>query len=159
MCIRDRSTGLLRRQIHDKLQMMTNTAWNSWFNPAFTTSIKMLWEDTTGNFMDNRVNVAHLWVRGNQPWSTLDLRVKWQTFETKFLDKTTGCPISKFPLCFLWFSRVLEHIQRNFWHLFNSPGNLLHDSHKNFENWFRNSWDNWGQSWHLWHQNYFFDSV
>ena len=73
--------------------------------------------------------------------------------------KYTGCPISKFPLCFLSFSRVLEHIQRNFWHLFNSPGNLLHDSHKNFENWFRNSWDNWGQSWHLWHQNYFFDSV
>ena len=26
--------------------------------------------------------------------------------------------------------RVLEHIQRNFWPLFYSPGNLLHDSHR-----------------------------
>ena len=33
---------------------------------------------------------------------------------------------------FLSFSRVLEHVQSNFWPLFNSPGNLLHDSHKNF---------------------------
>ena len=53
------------------------------------------------------------------------------------------------PTLFLSFSWFLEHIQRNLWPLFNSPGNLLHDSHKNFENWFRNSWDNWGQSWHL----------
>ena len=35
---------------------------------------------------------------------------------------------------FLSFSRVLEHTQRNFWPFFNSPGNLLHDRHKNFEN-------------------------
>ena len=49
---------------------------------------------------------------------------------------------------FLSFSRVLEPVQRNFWPLFNSPWNLLHNSHKNFENWFRNSLDNWHQSWH-----------
>ena len=49
---------------------------------------------------------------------------------------------------FLSFSRVLELVQRNFWPLFNSPWNLLHNSHMNFENWFRNSLDNWHQSWH-----------
>ena len=39
---------------------------------------------------------------------------------------------------------------------FNRPGNLLHNSHKNFENWFWNSWDNWGQSWHLSLENWHF---
>ena len=29
-----------------------------------------------------------------------------------------------------------------------NSGNLLHDRHKNFENWFRNGLDNWGQSCH-----------
>ena len=28
-----------------------------------------------------------------------------------------------------------------------NSGNLLQDRHKNFENRFRNSWDNWGQNW------------
>ena len=51
------------------------------------------------------------------------------------------------PTLFFVISRVLEHLQRNFLPFFNSPGNLLHYSHKNFENWFRNSWDNWDQSW------------
>ena len=49
---------------------------------------------------------------------------------------------------FLLFSQLLEHIQRNFWPLFNSPGNLLHYSHLNFKIWFWISLDNWGQSWH-----------
>ena len=57
---------------------------------------------------------------------------------------------------FLLIFRVLEHVQRNFWPVFNSPGNLLHDSHKNFENWFKNSWDNWGQSWHPSFRNWHF---
>ena len=35
----------------------------------------------------------------------------------------------------------LEHVQRNFWPFFNSPGN--------FENWFTNCRDIWSQSWHL----------
>ena len=65
------------------------------------------------------------------------------------LYKCTGCPTILAPLCFLLLSRVMEHVQRNFWPFFNSPGNLLYDSHKNFENWFRNSLDNWGQSCHL----------
>ena len=52
------------------------------------------------------------------------------------------------PTLFLSFSLVLEPVQKNFWPLINSPGNLLHNSHKNFENWFRNSWHNWHQSWH-----------
>ena len=60
------------------------------------------------------------------------------------------------PTLFLSFSRVLEPVQRNFWPLINSPGNLLHDSHKNFENWFRNSWDNWHQSWHPSFRNWHF---
>ena len=62
---------------------------------------------------------------------------------------STGCPTILAPLCFLLLYRVIEHVQRNFWPFFNSPGNLLYDSHKNFENWFRNSLDNWGQSCHL----------
>ena len=53
-------------------------------------------------------------------------------------------------LFFLSYSGVLEHVQRNFWPFFNPcPGYLLHDSHKNFENWFRNSLNNWCQSCHL----------
>ena len=75
------------------------------------------------------------------------------------LYKCTGCPILLGPLCFFVISLVLENLQRNFLPFFNSPGNLLHYSHKNFENWFRNSWDNWGQSWHLQHRNYFLDAV
>ena len=59
-----------------------------------------------------------------------------------------GVPQYCLHFVFLPFSWVLEHIQRNFWPFFDSPGNLLHDSHKNFENWFRNSLDNWHQSWH-----------
>ena len=43
------------------------------------------------------------------------------------------------PTLFFVISRVLEHLQRNFLPFFNSPGNLLHYSHKNFENCFRNS--------------------
>ena len=74
-----------------------------------------------------------------------------------FFISSTGCPtILAAPLCFLTFSRVLEHIQRNFWPFYNSPGNLLHDSHKNFENWFRNSLDIWGQSWHPSFRNWHF---
>ena len=38
------------------------------------------------------------------------------------------------PTLFFLISRVLEHLQRNFLPFFNSPGNLLHFSHKNFEN-------------------------
>ena len=57
---------------------------------------------------------------------------------------------------FLLISQILEHVQRNFWPLFNSPGNWLHDRHKNFENWFKNSWDNWGQSWHPSFRNWHF---
>ena len=37
-----------------------------------------------------------------------------------------------------------------------NSGNLLHDIHKNFENWFRNSWDNWGLSWQPSFRNWHF---
>ena len=57
---------------------------------------------------------------------------------------------------FLLFSQLLEHIQRNFWPLFNIPGNLLHYSHLNFEIWFWISLDNWGQSWHPSFRNWHF---
>ena len=67
-----------------------------------------------------------------------------------------GVPQYWIHFVFLSFSRVLEHVQRNFWPLINSPGNLLHNSHKNFENWFRNSWHNWHQSWHLSFRNWHF---
>ena len=60
------------------------------------------------------------------------------------------------PTLFFVISRVLEHLQRDFLPFFNSPGNLLHYSHKNFENWFRNSWDNWGQSWQPSFRNWHF---
>ena len=33
---------------------------------------------------------------------------------------------------------------------------MLPNRHQNFKNWFRNSWDNWRQSCHPQHQNYFF---
>ena len=59
------------------------------------------------------------------------------------------------PTLFLSLSWVLEHVQRNFWPLFSNPGNLLHDSHKKFENWFRYSLD-WGQSWHPSFRNWHF---
>ena len=37
-----------------------------------------------------------------------------------------------------------------------NSGNLLQDRHKNFENWFRDSWDNWGQSWQPSFRNWHF---
>ena len=45
------------------------------------------------------------------------------------------------------------------WVVLKNSRNLLHGRHKNFENWFRNSWDTWGQSFHLQHRNYFPASV
>ena len=68
-------------------------------------------------------------------------KVVFSSVQQLYID--TGCPTILFPLCFLSFSRVLEHIQRNYWPFFSSPWNLLHNSHMNFENWFRNSLDNW----------------
>ena len=66
---------------------------------------------------------------------------------------TTGCPISKFPLCFCHFLGFWSTYRETF---FNSPGNFLHDSFKNFENWFRISLDIWGQSWHPSFRNWHF---
>ena len=85
--------------------------------------------------------ILHTYISYSGKWPQVQVTLAWTT--------NTGCPILLGPLCFFVISRVLEHLQRNFLPFFNSPGNLLHYSHKNFENWFRNSWDNLGQSCHL----------
>ena len=60
--------------------------------------------------------------------------------------KSTECQAKLFTLGYLLFCRLLlMQIAKSGTFLKNS-GNLLHDRHKNFENRFRNSWDNWGQS-------------
>ena len=68
---------------------------------------------------------------------------------------STGCPIILSPLCFLLFCRLLLYRNTKFWWVLKNSGNLLSDRHQNFKNWFRNSWDNWRQRWHLsfrsWH--------
>ena len=58
----------------------------------------------------------------------------------------TGCPVKLFPLCNLLFCRLLLIQIAKVWTFLKNSENLLHDRHKNFENRFRNSWDNWGQS-------------
>ena len=62
---------------------------------------------------------------------------------------TTGCPTILDPLCFLLFCQLLLYKNKEVGWVLKNSGNLLHDRHRNFENRFRNSWDNWGQSWQL----------
>ena len=61
----------------------------------------------------------------------------------------TGCPAKLFTLGYLLFCRLLVMQNAKVGTFFKNLGNLLHDRHKNFENGFRNIWDNWAQSWHL----------
>ena len=56
---------------------------------------------------------------------------------------------------FLLFWRLLLILIAKVEAVLKNSGNLLHDMHKNFENRFRNSWDNWGQSCHLSHRFFF----
>ena len=59
----------------------------------------------------------------------------------------TGCPAKLFTLGYLLFCGLLLMQIAKVGTFLKNPGNLLHDRHKNFENRFRNSWDNCGQSW------------
>ena len=61
----------------------------------------------------------------------------------------TECLAKLFPLGYLLFCRLLLMQIAKVGSFMKNSGNLLQDRHKNFENWFRNSWDNWGQSCHL----------
>ena len=68
----------------------------------------------------------------------------------------TGCPVKLFPLCNLLFCRLLLIQITKVGTFLKNSENLLHDRHKNFENRFRNSWDNWGQSWQPSFRNWHF---
>ena len=59
-------------------------------------------------------------------------------------------------LFYLLFCRLLLMQIAKVGSFMKNSGNLLQDRHKNFENWFRNSWDNWGQSWHPSFRNWHF---
>ena len=61
--------------------------------------------------------------------------------------QTTGCPAKLFTLGYLLFCGLLLMQIAKVGTFLKNSGNLLHDRHKNFENRFKNSWDNWGQSW------------
>ena len=52
--------------------------------------------------------------------------------------EATGCPISPSTLCFWHFSWTKLILNVKVGDVFKNPGNLLHDSHKNFENPCRN---------------------
>ena len=99
------------------------------------------------------INILKIWNVGD--WQRdiliLDMFQKCIIFQRSIVCWTCSYRVSHKSVytLFLLISQVLEHIQRNFWPLFNSPGNLLHYSHLNFEIWFWISLDNWGQSWHL----------
>ena len=83
-------------------------------------------------------------------------------FDFRILDiiyLSTGCPAKLFTLGYLLFCRLLIMQNAKVGTFFKNLGNLLHDRHKNFEIRFRNSWDNWDQSCHLQHGNYFSASV
>ena len=67
-----------------------------------------------------------------------------KTLKIRHFVKTTGCLKTLFFFVIFLCSGARTEELLTF---FNSPGNLLHYCHKNFENCFRNSWDNWGQSW------------
>ena len=82
-------------------------------------------------------------------WMLLEIKV----YQPDFLD--TGCPKSQTSFSFLPFSQTKFIQNANVGGVLKNSGNLLHDKHKNFENRFRNSWDNWGQSCLL-SQRYFF---
>ena len=69
---------------------------------------------------------------------------------------TTGCPVKLFQLCNLLFYRLLLIQIAKVGTFLKNSENLLHDRHKNFENRFRNSWDNWGQSWQPSFRNWHF---
>ena len=69
---------------------------------------------------------------------------------------TTGCPVKLFPLYYLLFCRLLLIQNAKVGTFLKNSENLLHDGQKNFENRFRNSWDNWGQSWQPSFRNWHF---
>ena len=87
-------------------------------------------------------------------WSPMRRSTTWHRNSS-----TSICPAKLFPLGYLLFCRLLLMQIAKVGSFMKNSGNLLQDRHKNFENWFRNSWDNWGQSWHLQHRNYFLDAV
>ena len=68
----------------------------------------------------------------------------------------TGCPVKLFLLGYLLFCRLLLMQIAKVGMFLKNSRNLLQDRHKNFENWFRNSWDNWGQSWQPSFRNWHF---
>ena len=59
------------------------------------------------------------------------------------------------PLCFWLFSWPKLIRMLMFGGVSESSGSPLDDGHKNFENWCRNGWENWGWSWHFWYRNQF----
>ena len=68
----------------------------------------------------------------------------------------TGCPVKLFPFGYLLFCRLLLMQNATVGMFLKNSGNLLQDRHKNFENQFRSSWDNWGQSWQPSFRNWHF---
>ena len=84
------------------------------------------------------------------PWCSTSTPACWASRFVLVIDQeTTGCPVKLFPLGYLLFCRLLLMQIAKVEPFLKNSGNLLHDRHKNFENRFRNSWDNWGQSCHL----------
>ena len=128
----------------------------------FVATLKMMmrwWcDDTMMRWHDEVMNEAMT------PWH-VDTITAWHFGQWQywcFINKSTsytGCPKSQTSLCFLTFSRKKFIQNANGGGVLKNSGNLLHDRHKNFENRFRNSWDNRGQSCHLSHRYFFSDSV
>ena len=81
---------------------------------------------------------------------------KWLCTTVSIYSHSTGCPVKLFPLGYLLFCWLLLMQIAKVGMFSENSGNLLQDRHTNFENWFRNSWDNWGQSWQLLSRNWHF---
>ena len=74
----------------------------------------------------------------------------WHNAQCRYVCRyCTGCPAKLFTLGYLLFCGLLLMQIAKFGTFLKNSGKLIHDRHKNFENRFRNSWDNWGQSCHL----------
>ena len=87
-------------------------------------------------------NGAEIQLRGDQ--------LQWRQQTWNRLPTVLSYRVSHKSVLTFFFAIFLEKFIKNakVGGVLKNLGNLLHDRHKNFENWFRNSWDNWWQSCH-----------
>ena len=97
-------------------------------------------------------------------WQKMEQQAHWRlpyfTFKSsRYLHNICRVSHKSVLTLFLPFSRTKFIQNAKVGGVLKNSRNLLHDRHKNFENQFRNSWDNWGQSWQPSFRNLHFAST